>query len=376
MHKRLTTEDFIKRAKKVHRDEYDYSNVIYVNAKVKVDIHCIKHGIFQQTPDNHLQGKSCSKCKREENALKRKYSTEEFINKAISKHGNLYDYSKVNYKGWQSKVVIICKTHGEFEQNASSHLSGAGCIKCGGSRKSTTEEFIIKANKEYKGYYEYSLVDYKLAHTKVKIICPTHGVFKQTPTSHLNGNGCKGCANERVSESLGASKEDFVKDSHSIHKYFYDYDLSKYKNLKSKIDINCPIHGVFNQLAEAHKRGQGCPKCSYGNFINRLSYSGWKQLGKQSKNFDSFKVYIIKCWNDNEEFYKIGKTYNKIKKRFKTTVMMPYEYKVVKIIEGTAEKVSKLERSMQEKNKDYRYLPEINFNGMHECYSDLIKENF
>jgi len=54
----------------------------------------------------------------------------EFIIKAQSNHGGRYDYSLADYTGAVNKVKIICNTHGEFEQNASSHLSGSGCPSC------------------------------------------------------------------------------------------------------------------------------------------------------------------------------------------------------------------------------------------------------
>jgi len=109
--KKLTTKEFINRAEKIHRNKYDYSLVEYVNTKTKIKIICKKHGIFEQTPNNHLCGKNCPKC-HDYNKL----TTKEFINKAEKDHGNKYDYSLVEYVNTKTKIKIICKKHGIFEQ--------------------------------------------------------------------------------------------------------------------------------------------------------------------------------------------------------------------------------------------------------------------
>ena len=128
-----------------------------------------------------------------------KLTTEEFIAKAKTVHGDRYDYSKVEYVGTKSPVIIICKEHGEFQQTPQKHLAGQGCIKC--HRKAMAkryslgkEKFIEKANAVHNGFYDYNEVDYVNGHTKVKIICPIHGVFEQDPASHLQGHGCPFCA--------------------------------------------------------------------------------------------------------------------------------------------------------------------------------------
>jgi IMP dehydrogenase/GMP reductase len=61
---KLNTEEFIKRAKAVHNDRYDYSLVAYSNTRTKIKIICPydEHGIFEQVPNSHLQGRGCPKC--------------------------------------------------------------------------------------------------------------------------------------------------------------------------------------------------------------------------------------------------------------------------------------------------------------------------
>jgi len=135
MSKRLTTKQFIDRAKKVHGNKYDYSLVQYKNTKTKVKIICPVYGIFEQTPHAHLQGQNCYKCGIIIKNNKLRKSTEQFIIDAKEVHGNKYNYSLVQYKNWSIKVKIICPEHGIFEQTPSNHLQGNGCPKCGNEYK-------------------------------------------------------------------------------------------------------------------------------------------------------------------------------------------------------------------------------------------------
>ena len=148
MPRTITTEDFIKKAKAIHGDKYDYSLVDYKNCKIKVKIICPVHGIFEQTPDKHLNDKNgCKKCANEK--LREDRKDKDFIQKAKEVHGDKYDYSLVDYKNNQTKVKIICPIHGIFEQNAYYHINGGGCPEC--SRKkikkeaSSKEKFTQKA---------------------------------------------------------------------------------------------------------------------------------------------------------------------------------------------------------------------------------------
>ena len=128
--KKLTTEEFICKAKKIHGDKYDYSKVEYMNNKTKVCIICPEHGEFWQRPDMHLKGQGCQKCSSIKNGIKKRKTLEEFIENATKIHGKRYDYSKVEYTGINKKICIICPEHGEFWQTPYAHLRGDGCKKC------------------------------------------------------------------------------------------------------------------------------------------------------------------------------------------------------------------------------------------------------
>lgn len=188
---RKTTEQFINQAKLIHGLKYDYSKVNYVNAKTKVQIICHEHGLFEQTPDKHVNHKcGCPKC-----AGNAKDDTESFIIKARKVHGDFYNYTLVDYKNNHSNVTIMCPAHGCFEQLPCNHLSGKGCPFCANNVRLSTEEFIAKAIDVHGTKYDYKDVKYNGNRVSVKIICPVHGSFKQVPYAHLSGNGCPVCGN-------------------------------------------------------------------------------------------------------------------------------------------------------------------------------------
>lgn len=377
MSKRKTTEDFVRQAKDKHGDKFDYSLVDYVSANIKVKVICEKGHITNVLPGNHMKAKGCSTC----SGLNK--TNKDIIDNLIKKHGNKYDYSYVNYKGYQGVIKIICPIHNVFEQRHDHHLSGSGCPKCsniksGEYARLNTGDFIKKSKELHNDKYDYSLVEYKNAKTKVKIKCNTHGVFLQTPNSHLVGSGCPKCA--------GRNKDtnEFIRQSKIIHNNIYDYSLTKYTGNKNYVKIICPSHGVFDQISGNHLFGQGCCFCAQEN-RNKYqrnnpagwSINNWSIKAKQSKHFDSFKVYIIRCWNDEEEFYKIGRTFNTVKKRFSNKLSMPYNYEVIKefifdkhteMIDNARECFNK-ETELKRLNKENKYLPNIKFNGMNECYS-------
>ena len=166
MPKKKTKEEFIKEARELHGDKYDYSKVEYIGALKKVCIICPEHGKFWQEASGHLKGQGCPKCSG-------KYipTIEEWIEKARKVHGDKYDYSKVKYIDSKSKVCIICPIHGGFEQTPHNHLGGQGCPTCGKCIP-TKEEWIAEARKVHGDKYDYSKVDYVNSRTKVCIICP------------------------------------------------------------------------------------------------------------------------------------------------------------------------------------------------------------
>ena len=191
----MNTQEFIEKAKKIHGDKYDYSKVEYKGAHTKVCIICPEHGEFCIRVSHFLAGHRCPKC-----AGNAKLTTDEFIKKAREIHGDKYDYSKVEYKNYDTKVCIICPKHGEFWQIPRYHLNGKGCPKCAGNIRLTTEEFIRRAKEVHGDKYDYSKVEYVNSQTKVCIICPEHGEFWTFPNNHLKCE-CPKCVRNKQADS-------------------------------------------------------------------------------------------------------------------------------------------------------------------------------
>ena len=285
MPKKLTTESFIEKSKKLHGEKYDYSKVVYVNNHTPVIIICPEHGEFKQLPMVHLRGCDCNLCGNEKikNKLKkekpiiildkekvleekRKKLLKNFIEKARKIHGDKYDYSKVNYINNSTKVCIIDEYGEEFWQMPSNHLKSQGTPKNRYDliRKKlalTSEEFIERARKIHGDKYDYSKVNYINNHTKVVLICSEHGEFLISPDKHLSGRGCVKCSYVIRGKKQSLGKEEFVKRAKEIHGDKYEYSNVEYKNNITKVCIICPKHGEFWQPPQVHLNGCGCNLC-------------------------------------------------------------------------------------------------------------------
>jgi hypothetical protein len=377
VNKKLTTQEFITRAKLIHGDKYDYTKSVYTFSKDKVVITCPTHGDWQQVASAHLFGKGCKKCGLEHTGnIKRGLAKQDFIDKAKKVHGNKYDYTNTIYTSARTKLTINCPVHGDFDQNSQTHLQGAGCMRCGKLSRSeilasTSRSTFEERSREVHGNrYDYSQVVYVNTKSRVKIFCRLHGYFEQNPHDHLLGCGCQQCSYE----SRALTLEEFTEKAHKVHNNFYSYGKFTYKNAFTKSLITCPIHGDFKQAPSNHLQGSGCSACArlrISDFqLNSpvgWSISNWQKCASASKNFDGFKVYILKLSNDNEQFYKIGRTYRKTIRRING---IPYQGVVVyEIRDENPETIYKLENKLKQQYKSYRYTPKVEFAGMCECFN-------
>lgn len=262
-----TTADFINRAKKRHGSYYLYEKTTYVSSKIKVLITCPMHGTFYQKPVLHLQGYGCNRCAAIKRGKDSSSSTAEFIQYANFIHDFKWNYEKTNYINNHTKVVITCDIHGDFEQTPGSHKAGRGCPKCGITKSSESgkikyEEFLLRAQDVHGDKYLYDLVEYFKYSEKVSIKCLLHGVFNQSPTSHIRGAGCPTCGFESTAEKLRIPFSVIVEKANEIHNSKYSYSEITSNNSKGKILVSCPEHGGFEQRTDAHLRGVGCPECT------------------------------------------------------------------------------------------------------------------
>lgn len=202
-----------------------------------------------------------------------------FIMKSIEKHNNFYGYSLVEYKNTDSKVTIFCPIHGEFLQTPYVHNNkGCKCPHCSGVGIPTTDQWVAKARELHGERFNYSKVNYKGKRIPVIIGCKIHGDFLQAPEDHLRSDGCSACSGKRQ-----LTTEDFLRRALEVHGTLFDYSDSVYKSAHEKLTIGCRLHGPFEQTANAHMRGQGCPHCSgqYPSilYLIKCEETGWYKIG-------------------------------------------------------------------------------------------------
>jgi hypothetical protein len=293
MTRKSTTEEFISKAIKVHGDRYGYDAVVYTGNKNKVLISCDVHGMFRQTPNNHITSNGCNKCGIMNTTTTNTKSTEQFIIEARNIHGNRFNYDKVKYQSQNRKVIINCSIHGDFNQQPIYHLMGSmGCVGCeAGAKTISFQEFVSRSRKQHGDKYLYPLRGYKGISIKVQITCPIHGIFLQYGTDHINGCGCPACSGVKQKTT-----DEFINDAIMVHGDRYDYSKVVYNNARKSVEIICKKHGSFWQRPNNHISSKsGCSECAYSH---------------------GHKVYIITFNFPTTSFIKIGIMKDTIGKRF------------------------------------------------------------
>lgn len=220
--KKLTTAEFIEKARKKHGDNFIYDKVAYVKNNLDVLIGCKKCGkYFTQTPNNHLRGEGCSFC-----AHNQKMNTNDIIERIHKIHGNKYDTSLVEYKSTENKISLIChekdefgNEHGIFQVTPHALTSSkCGCPKCA-NKYSNKDRFVKLANLKYNNLYEYNNFVYNGAFFESYITCKTHGDFLCSPNRHLNGQMCPKCIGSSMEKEI-SSYLDTNKIEHKMRKHF------------------------------------------------------------------------------------------------------------------------------------------------------------
>lgn len=200
---KLTTEEFIKRARAVHGDRYNYSKVEYVNNSTPITIVCPIHGEFPQRPNNHFHGNGCPKCSREAQSSRQAMNQDVWIERAKRVHDDKYDYSKVKYVNNHTAIRIICPIHGEFLQTPANHIKGEGCQACGISKKSLSQGEAKNRILKKLSHLPYVLVEPFVYNgdrdTNVTIHCNLHDNTWTTSwhqvvyAGTMLSGGCPGC---------------------------------------------------------------------------------------------------------------------------------------------------------------------------------------
>jgi ferredoxin-like protein FixX len=151
--KRWTTEKFIEKSREVWGADYDYSKSVYIKSQVKLTITCPKHGDFQITPNNHINGHACLECGNARIQKHKADTQDDFLRKAKKSNGDRYDYSKVKYDTSYTDVEVGCPMHGYFWTRPNDHVKGVGCPKCVTNHSQPhkeLEEFLFSLGAEFE----------------------------------------------------------------------------------------------------------------------------------------------------------------------------------------------------------------------------------
>jgi len=306
-------------------------------------------------------------------------TTEDFVRRAISVHGAVYDYGRTLYSGTKNKVEVICPTHGSFWVTPNNHITNkSGCPACARSKSGDTQRvaasvsFVEECKAVHSDKYTYEKTQYQNAHTKVIVTCPIHGDFLIAPYSHRQGQGCKKCGIISRNAKNTLTTSTFIDKSNDIHKNRYVYDYVVYTTSKTKVQIICPDHGPFMQRPTQHMRGEGCPECGRQNWFA-------EQGGYCARYFDENPeernrtgvLYLIRFSSPTEEFYKIGITTQSVKHRFHWGYTA-YNLDVIAEHHMSIYDAWVKEQHIINAFKDQRYVPTIKIGGYTECFTNRV----
>lgn len=191
-----------------------------------------------------------------------KMTIETFERRAREVHGDRFSYPKITdeWRGASYPITMVCNECGYvFTQKPTRHLRGEGCPRCNGRVMLSKEMFVKRARAVHGDKYDYSLANLDQGITsKITIICPKHGKFIQTASSHINGCGCPECARQ---QKIAIAEQRNMAIVRRLYKDDCDFSKTVYTGRRNKITVTCREHGDFTTTLPALLNGFGCPKC-------------------------------------------------------------------------------------------------------------------
>lgn len=367
------TQYWINKSIEKFKDNFDYTEVgIITIKKDPCIIICKNHGSFNTSFERHLDANTgCPKCGEESCRNNKRMTFEEFTRRLNEVNPNRnFKILSTEFKGRQIKKEKLY-TQDEFgicKISVSTLLQGVDpSIKTAIFPKLYNINRYKKLNKFNHLNFENSEYNGALKYTTVK--CRKHGNYPTKPNWILNKYGCPKCADEATGNRLRSNTEDFKNKGDLVHgEGFYDYSMSIYTSAIEKLEIGCKVygHGTFWQKPNGHLSGEGCPICGVEN-----GGYGKQDYINQSKGRES-TLYIIRCFNESEEFYKIGITFVGLKSRFNNKNKLPYSYETIYEYKCDAGCVWDLEKEHHKQYKSNKYLPETLFQGYTECFNTSL----
>lgn len=369
MSRKLTHTEFLEKLPECIKNNFDFinkytssNNFVYLRDKLGI--------IYKQKPHWLITGRYPGI----KTAVNKTDALQKIINDIFDRRLIL----KSQYTQHEKELIVEDRNGIKYKTTAANLKDGKfPTFRSSIDKKKT---FIFYAQKIHGKNYDYSKINPIFARDKVAIICPIHGEFYQSYNTHITmRQGCNKCSNDRVAKNRRLTNEEFINKAKEVHGDKYDYSLVNYATINSNVDIICKIHGKFSQLSGNHLSGSNCPKCVKESHVTTgFSKTDWLRKFNTTKIKGNPIIYIIECYSEYEKFIKIGKTFRSVTARFGKCPgdKLPYNYKLIKVIEGSAEEIYTLEKQLHSKYKTFKYKPLKQFKGQTECFDMRIIKDF
>lgn len=273
MTRRYTQEEWIALASTTHGDRYLYDGCGYAGMAARVTVRCLQHGPFMQKAQDHVKGSGCPRCSAvarqrriAESRAKSRISTQELIERFQGRHGQTYDYSRVEAAGTKKQVTIVCRHHGPFQQLPATHIKGSGCPQCGTARageKHRLDQLLFekRVRAVHGDRYGLGRAIYVTQYDHVVVECGEHGQFMVLPFNLWQGAGCPACARRQNGLNHRITQDACLCRVGQVHGKTYDHSLIRYRRMHDEIVVVCRDHGQFRPTAANYLAGRGCPGC-------------------------------------------------------------------------------------------------------------------
>lgn len=238
---------------------------------------------------------------------KRVVTTESFIAEAKEIYGDHYDYSKVDYKNRDHRVVVTCPVHGDFQVYAREHLDGKGCPKC-----EKGEKFLVKLKQKFGDKFGLDEFVYDSSTSPVTLICPTHGAFSRKPQQILSLQfGCPMCGSDakdeihnaavarkaaakaekqREIDEMNARKLQEWKDARAERERKRDKAMKAFLSGKKPRDFYAPFQ-IYMQRVDEH--------------IDVIRYNAkWIEPYYRDYKLSDEEAHKLPCYRDGDEYYR------------------------------------------------------------------------
>lgn len=238
-------EMFVEKARKVHKNNYEYLKGSFAKTSSKLQIKCNKCGnVFMQKGSMHLIGHGCPICNHAPTIL----NTEIFRERLSRTHPNLFLLS--NYKGSNGIVKVRCKIHNHIFDTTPHRLQyGNNCQKCyderrGNVLRKSIGQLTIELNEVHGNKYEYPYIEkeYKNNKSKITVLCKKHGEFKSTINKLLIGQGCPICKESHLEKSIFKILNEI--GVNSIRQKKFDWLKNDRTNLPLSLDFYLPDYNI------------------------------------------------------------------------------------------------------------------------------------